>query len=119
MGLTSTERALWVVALLSAQAAQAWPVDSSVEVEVGAEKFQKAAALSWVDVENPKVLSAEPLPSGELLLTGVSAGETYVLLYGDSSMAVWRVRVKAKGERSSAAAKADIDSAKKACPELT
>jgi hypothetical protein len=109
----STERALGVIALLCAPASFAWPVDDYVDVAVGAEKFRAVEQLEWVDVEDPSVVSAEALPSGEVLITGRGPGRTLILAYGEGRLTVFRARVGDK------ALKLDAEPAKKACPGLS
>ncbi len=87
------------LSLLASTAAAAWPVDAYVDVEAGAEKFVRPAAIEWAQVEDPKVATAEVMESGELLVTGVAPGRTLVLLYAEGKAAVYRVRVSAKGAK--------------------
>lgn len=80
-------------AALLASSAGAWPADMFHDVEVGKELFVPLTQVDWVEVDEPKVLGAEVLPGGEVLLTGVKAGRALVLLYAEGTCAVWRVRV--------------------------
>ncbi len=80
-------------AVLAPVAAHAWPVDVFADLRVGEERFERLAAVSWVEVEDPTVLEAEVLPSGELLLTGKGKGRTLMLLFAEGKFAVWRARV--------------------------
>ncbi|MHB8873872.1 MAG: pilus assembly protein N-terminal domain-containing protein [Myxococcaceae bacterium] len=107
-------------ALLTLSApALAWPVDVTVDVEAGGEKFERPSALSWVEVEDAKIATAEVLESGELLLSGISPGRTLLLLYAEGKFAVWRLRVSAKGEKPRPVPGDEaLSSAKKACPGL-
>lgn len=98
--------------LCASAAAHAWPVDHAIELAPGAERFEKLAAVDWVDVEHEQILSAEVLPSGELLLTGKSEGRTHLLLYVQGKFAVWRVDV---GRVPAPDASSSIDAAAKAC----
>jgi hypothetical protein len=90
----------------------AWPADMVHDVEPGREKLVKLAAVEWVEVEDPGIVTAEIMESGELLLTAGKPGRTLVLLYAEGKFAVWRVRVGGKPEVGSTGA------AKKACPDL-
>ncbi|MBF5043598.1 hypothetical protein FGE12_14470 [Aggregicoccus sp. 17bor-14] len=86
---------LALLLLLLPGAAAAWPVDLSVDVEAGRERFHKLTVVDWVQVEDPTVASAELLPgSNELLLSGKRAGDTRVLLYAQGTFAVWRLHVR-------------------------
>jgi hypothetical protein len=110
-------RTLLAVLTLVSAPALAWPIDVSVEVEPGKETFVKLAAVEWLEVEDPKVASAEWLAeSGELLVSGLKAGSTLMLLYAEGNFAVWRIRVGGPRRVSS------VDAVKKAaaaCPGLT
>ncbi len=87
-------RALLAIAIvLVSTGAHAWPADVYADLRAGEERFEKLAAVEWVEVEDPTVLDAEVLPSGELLLTGKAKGRTLLLLYAEGKFAVWRVRV--------------------------
>lgn len=103
---------LW---LACAAEAAAWPVDRVVSVEPSTESFIRLTALDYVDVEHPEVAEVEALPSGELLVTGKSPGETLVLLYAEGRMAVWRVRVGGAEPKRDDALEAK---ARAACPGL-
>jgi hypothetical protein len=108
---------LVLVAVLGlALPAAAWPVDWIHEVAVGREKFVKLPSLDWFEVQDPKVAQVEWFAeNGELLLTGLKAGHTQVLLGSNGRVAVWRVRV---GEPPLLDEQA-LPLAKKACPGLT
>jgi hypothetical protein len=113
-----TSRALWL-ALLAAGGAHAWPADLYVDLEAGAEKFHRLAAVGWVEVEDPSVATAEIMESGELLLTGKVPGRTLLLLYAEGKIAVWRLRVAVKGARPRAEPEgAALAAARAACPGL-
>jgi hypothetical protein len=108
----------WV--LLWAASAQAWPVDLYLDLEAGAEKVHRLPGLSWVESEDEKIAEVEVLPTGdELLILGKAPGRTLVLIYAEGRIAVWRIRVAAKGEvaKPEDGAAAWVD-AKKACPDL-
>ncbi len=99
--------------------ALAWPVDAAFDVVAGAERFARPGTLDWVEVEDPKVATAEVLESGELLLSGVAPGRTLALLHAEGQFVVWRLRVAAKGEKPKpVAGEAAMASARKACPGL-
>jgi hypothetical protein len=101
-------------------AAAAWPVDVQLDLEAGLEKFERPQAIDWVEVEDPKIATAEVMESGELLFTGVAPGRTVALLYAEGKLAAWRIRVWAKGARPRAeSSNADLTTAaRKACPKL-
>lgn len=104
------------LALLVPAVAGAWPVDLLVPLEPGKERFQRLAAVDWVEVEDSTVASAEVLPgSNELLLTGRSAGRTLLLLYAEGRFAVWRLTVGAPPPEDPAPR---LAAARKACPDL-
>lgn len=84
---------LWTVAV----AASAWPVDASVDVAPGVEKFVRVGDAAWVDVVDPSVVDAELFPSGELMLTPKREGETLVGLMAQGAFRVLRVRVRRPG----------------------
>ena len=112
--------ALLLLALLLPGAALAWPVDLAVALEPGKERFHKLAAVDWVEVEDAQVATAELLPgSNELLLTGKRPGRTRLLLYAEGNFAVWRLEVRAAGERAQPPdAAALLAAARSACPDL-
>src|SRR5512146_1139661 len=113
-------RALWLVLWALPTWALAWPVDGVVDLKVGEDRFVQAGPPEWVDVADPAIATAERFETGELLLSGKSAGATLVLLYAEGHFAVWRVRVGAggAGERPKPSDR-DVSAAKKACPGLT
>ncbi len=113
--MRSVVRVLAVAVFLFMGAAHAWPADVYVDLEQGREVFRRLAALEWVEVEDPSIATAEVLPSGELLLTGVKAGRTLLLLYAEGKFAVWRLRIAPKGEQAKPAA-GDANAVSKACP---
>jgi hypothetical protein len=80
-------------AVLCSSSAGAWPPDMFHDVEPGKEIFVPLTQVDWVEVDEPKLLSAEVLPGGEVLLTGHKPGRALVLLYAEGTCAVWRVRV--------------------------
>lgn len=90
-------RAFFAGLSLIASAAFAWPVDWVHDVEPGKERFVRLAGVDWFEVEDPKVLQVEWLAdSNELLITGLKAGRTVVLLGAQGKVAAWRVRVGGK-----------------------
>jgi hypothetical protein len=106
-----------VAALLVSASAGAWPVDVFFDLEVGRESFQRPSAISWIEIEDPRIATAEVLESGEILFTGVSAGRTLALLYAEGKMGVWRIRVAPRGEKVKPLDGAEaLAAAKKACP---
>lgn len=109
-------RALLLVFIVAlATPARAWPVDWVHDVEAGKERFVRLPHVDWWEVEDPKVLQVEWLAdSNELLLSGLKAGRTVVLLGSEGKVAAWRVRVgqpPLRDEKLGAAAQ-------KACPDL-
>ncbi|MFP2929749.1 pilus assembly protein N-terminal domain-containing protein [Pyxidicoccus sp. 3LG] len=105
-----------LLALLVPALAGAWPVDLSVPLEPGKERFHKLFAVDWVEVEDPAVATAEVLPeTNELLLTGHSTGRTHLLLYAEGRFAVWRLTV---GTPPPEDIPARLAAARKACPDL-
>ncbi len=104
----------WLVALLvlaAPGAARAWPADVYVDLKVGEERFEKVSALGFVHSQDPDVLAAEVLPSGELFLHGKAKGRALLLLYSEGRFAVWRVRVGTPRVEAGEA----LTAAKKAC----
>lgn len=106
--------------LVLPSAATAWPVDVELEVPVAADRFEKLTAVGWAEVEDPAVVQVEVLPAGELLVTGKAPGQTLVLLYAEGRFAVWRVRVRAKGDSPSRAVggREQLAAAKQSCPGM-
>ena len=95
MGLPTGPRA-WTFALFLSLAlnAWAWPVDEVLDIREGGHRFQKLLAPSWVQVENPKVATADIFPdTGEVLLEGKSTGRTLMVAYAQGRVTVWQVRV--------------------------
>lgn len=108
--------ALWAALPLQALA---WPVDRVLRLEKGQDELIKLASFEWAEVEDAKVLSAEKMPAGELLLSGLAEGQTLVLLYDEGKLAVWRVRVGPKQEPASPTRPdGALSAAKSACPGL-
>lgn len=99
--------------------ARAWPVDVYVEVAAGAETFTRFEGVDWVEVEDTKIASAEPFPSGEVLVNGLAPGRTLLLVYGQGRFSVWRVTVSAAGRRAAAPATAALGDLEKACPRAS
>ena len=106
-----------LLALLVPALAGAWPVDLTVSLEPGKERFHKLSTVDWVEVEDTAVATAEVLPgSNELLLTGQSQGRTLLLLYAGGHFAVWRLTVGTPPPEDPAPR---LAAARKACPGLT
>lgn len=105
---------------LSPRRAAAWPVDLSMPLETGKERFHKLSVVEWVEVEDPSIATAEVLPgSNELLLTGLKPGRTLLLLYAEGKLAVWRLVVGAPGRPAEPEPSAELlAAARKACPGL-
>lgn len=77
--------------------ARAWPVDLKVAVPEGGEIFRKLSSIDGVESADPKIALAEVLPTGELMISGVAAGRTLLLLHAEGRMAVWRLEVLPSG----------------------
>lgn len=107
-------RLIGIVLAALATTARAWPVDLYVDVEPGREIFRRVAKVDWMEIDDPKIATAEKLESGEILITGKAAGRALLLLGADGKIAVWRVRV---GQRPIEAGEA-LAAARKACPGL-
>lgn len=102
-------------AVLCSAPALAWPVDWAHDVEPGKERFVRLPRVDWFEVEDPKVAQVEWLAdSNELLLSGLKAGRTVVLLGAEGKVAAWRVRVGQKPLQDEKA----LQAAQKACPDL-
>jgi hypothetical protein len=106
--------------LLVPATARAWPVDMSVSVERGTDRFHKLSVVEWVDVEDPSVATVEVLAgSNELLMTGLKPGRTLVLLFAEGKFAVWRLTVTEPGAKPEPQpVEAALAAARKACPDL-
>jgi len=111
---------LMLVVLAAPRAAFAWPVDVYVDLRPGEERFRRPSAVEWLEVEDPAIVTAELMESGEIFLTAKAPGRTLILLYAEGKMAVWRVRV---GNAPPASPKPDaleamVAPARKLCPGL-
>ncbi len=110
--------------LLVPAPALAWPVDQTLSVERGADRFHKLSVVDWVEVEDPSVATVEVLAgSSELLMTGLKPGRTLVLLYAEGKFAVWRLTVTEPGAKaepvpSPESPGAALAAARQACPGL-
>jgi Pilus formation protein N terminal region len=100
--------------------AGAWPVDLSMPLEVGKERFHRLSTVDWVEVEDPSIATAEVLRgSNELLLTGLKPGRTLLLLYAEGKFAVWRLAVGEPGRTPVPVPSGELlAAARKACPGL-
>jgi hypothetical protein len=80
--------------LLAAPAALAAPPDARIAVVPGAPRIERIGSeFTAVEVDEPLVLRAELLPSGELLLEPQKAGATRVFLYAERLVRVLEVAV--------------------------
>ncbi|MFY1824802.1 hypothetical protein ACN47A_02690 [Myxococcus fulvus] len=105
-----------LLALLVPALALAWPVDLVLPLELDKERFQKLAAVEWVEVEDSSVAHVEVLQgSNELLLSGRKPGRTLMLLYAEGRFAVWRLTVGSPPEED---VTPRLAAARKACPDL-
>jgi hypothetical protein len=103
------------LALVCAGSASAWPVDWAHEVPVGREKAVPLQGVDFFQVEDPQLLQLEWRPAdGELVLKGLKAGRTTVLLGAQGQVAVWRVRVGGRPALEDAA----LTDAQRACPQV-
>lgn len=108
-------RFVLTLAFLVASPALAWPVDWVHDVEPGKERFVRLPRLDWTEVEDAKVAQVEWLAdSNELLLSGLKAGRTVMLLGAEGKVAAWRVRVGQKPLQDEKV----LQAAQKACPDL-
>jgi len=101
--------------------AWAWPVDVELLLKKGEARFVKPAAVEWVEVDEPSIVSAELFETKEILFEAKKPGTALLLLYAEGRAAVWRVVVE-----ESAAPKAKpppsppnpLLETRKACPKL-
>jgi hypothetical protein len=109
-----------LASLLLPMQALAWPVDFSMTLESGTDRFHKLTAVDWVEVEDASVAFVEVLPgSSELLITGKRPGRTLMLLYAEGKIGVWRLNVTAPGARPALEdPREQLAAARKACPGL-
>ncbi len=108
------------VALAVAVPARAVPVDNAVDLVVGDEHFLRLAGVVAAEIDSPAVVTAELLPSGEILLTAKAPGRTLLFLASEERTAAWRLRVRERGgrfEEAEATPEARA-AASKACPGL-
>lgn len=110
----------WVAALLVAAVglpAFAGPYDRTVTLAPGTDDhFEPLGVPARIRVTDPKVVHAERMPTGEILLQAKSRGATDVFVLGDTWVRVWRVRV---GNRPPPGKKQALAKAKAACRGLT
>jgi hypothetical protein len=105
--------------LVLPRAAFAWPVDVYLDLRPGEERFRRLSAVEWLEVEDPGVVTAEVMESGELFFTAKAPGRTLILLYAEGKMAVWRVRVASVPPAPKPdALEAAVAPVKKLCPGL-
>ena len=110
-------RALLLGVLCFAPAALAWPVEKVIELEPGKEQFLRIGQLEWFEVDDPKVVTAEQLESGdELLLTPNKPGRALLMTYAEGKPLVWALHVGKTADAK--AAQAAVAAALKACPKL-
>lgn len=107
-------RAALLLLLVLSTPARAWPVDVVQQLEVGKEKFVRLSSLDWFEVEDPKVVSVEYLPSAEILFTALRPGRTRVLMYAEKKFAVWGLTVGSNAQPEGGT----LAAALKACPKL-
>ncbi len=111
------KRALLFGVLLAAPGALAWPVEKVIELEPGKEQFLRIGQLEWFEVDDPKLVTAEQLESGdEILLTPLKPGRALLMTYAEGKPLVWALHVGKPGEAK--AAQAAVAAALKACPKL-
>jgi hypothetical protein len=80
--------------LLPVPAARAAPPDARIAIVLGAPRIERVGSeFTVVEVDEPGVLRAELLPSGELLLEPQRAGAALVFLYAERLVRVLEVAV--------------------------
>jgi hypothetical protein len=107
----------WLLALVGicSHQAQAWPVDWVHELSLKKIKFVKLPQVDSVECLDPMVATAEWTPEPqELILTGIKAGKTRLLLAAEGKMAVWALNVDQKVGPPNKL----LELAKTACPKL-
>jgi hypothetical protein len=107
----------WLLALLGicSRHAQAWPVDWVHELSLKKIKFVKLPQVDSVECLDSTVATAEWTPEPkELILTGIKAGKTRLLLAAEGKMAVWALNVDQKVGPPNKL----LELAKTACPKL-
>ena len=86
--------ALGLLALCLTAPARALPPDARLELTGRAPRIEKIDdGFTAVEVDDPKVVRAELLPSGELLLEPLAAGEAHVFLFAKRLVRVVEVAV--------------------------
>jgi hypothetical protein len=112
---------LAMVAVASAAAAPARPPDRRVELKPGEERILRhgPADVKRALVQDGATAGAEPLPAGEVMLTGKRPGSTLLLLeLADGARAFWRLRVGSPPPGPEPDRAALEREAAKACTEL-
>jgi hypothetical protein len=84
---------LVTLACLLPSVALAWPVERVMELSPGDPTFLKIGSLSFLDVENPSIATAEVLPTGEVMLLGLAPGQTLLMFHAEGRATFFRLRV--------------------------
>jgi hypothetical protein len=106
------------LALLAPAAARARPATKVYDMKAGKEEFFRAVVKAVV-VDDPSVLTAELMPSQEVMLTAVKPGRALLVLFTETSVDAVRVRVFSEGRVPEVhATEAQRAAATKACPGL-
>jgi len=106
----------FAAALLSTTA-WAWPVEKVIELELGKDTILRMGAADWFEIDDPKVVSAEVLDSGdEMLFTPKAAGRALMMTYIEGKPLVWSIHVGKPFDPK--AQQASLAATLKACPKL-
>lgn len=111
--------AAMVFGVLAPALARAWPVSGAVDLIAGTEQFVRQPVLA-VKVDDPEIVTAEALPTGELLLTPKKPGRALLFLLGEGRLDAVRLRVHEGGGKSpeKPVDTAALALARKQCPGL-
>jgi hypothetical protein len=104
--------ALWTLPAL------AGPPETSVDLRPGADTFIRAAGVAAVGVGDRSIATAEWFPSGELLISAKSPGETDVAVLAGGKIAGIHVRVAADNSAPSVSPPGPTPELHAACPGL-
>lgn len=111
-----------VMAALCSIPAWALPVTESLDLDVGGERFLRVDANPIFLADPPDIVSFEPLPTGEVFVTGKAKGRGILLVTSDgtASASVLRVRVREPGGsfQQRRSTPQELDAARKACASL-
>ncbi len=109
----------FVVAGLLPATAGAWPVSGTLDLKVGSDSIVRSFAKA-VAVDDPSLVTAELLPSQELLLTPKKPGRALLYLLNDGQLDAVRLRIRDTGGELQVlhSTEAQREAARKACPKL-